>query len=280
MNIIENIIPPKTGVRTSKKLKDLRGLVVHWIGVPQSRASVIRKNFERDECGTHYIIDWNNGDIIHCVPDNEVCFHVGANSYTQTKNQICGNDSPNYYLVGIECCINDEDTIPKDFYIRGKYPNLGKPSTIQYEKLVEFCAYWLKKNNLTIDNLFRHYDITNKECHIWFYNDEERWKIFKKEVDLLMKGEITLEEIKEINERIDKLEEKVAQLEKLLLSVNDYAGVKYAWIDDNMPEFARETITKIYNKGLLRGSGPNGELNLSYDDLRFLTILDRAGTFE
>ena len=58
MNIIENIIPPNTGVRTSKKLKDLRGLVVHWIGVPQSRASVIRKNFERDECGTHYIIDW------------------------------------------------------------------------------------------------------------------------------------------------------------------------------------------------------------------------------
>lgn len=279
MNIIENIIPPNTGVRTNRPLSDLRGLVIHWIGVSQSRASVIRKNFESDSCGTHYIIDWNTGDIIHCVPDNEVCLHVGADNYTATKRKICGNNSPNYYLVGIECCINDSDKIPKDFYIRGKYPNLGKPSEIQYECLVEFCAYWLKKNNLTVDNLYRHYDITGKECHVWFYNDEDRWITFKKEVDLFMKGEITLVEIKEINERIDKLEKRINDLETELKKVGDYAGVRYAWIDDNMPDWAKDTIRKLYNKELLRGSGPNGELNLSYDDLRFLTILDRAGAF-
>lgn len=279
MNIIENIIPPNTGVRTSKPLTDLRGLVIHWIGVTQSRASVIRNNFERDECGTHYIIDWNTGDIIHCVPDDEVCYHVGASSYTDTKRAICGNASPNYYLVGIECCINDDEEIPKDFYIRGKYPNLGKPSEIQYERLVEFCAYWLKKNNLTTNNLYRHYDITGKECHVWFYNDENRWINFKKEVDLLMKGEITLPEITELNNRIESLENKIRELEKQLKEVSDYAGIKYAWVDNNMPEWARDTIKKLYKKKLLLGSGPNGELNLSNDDLRLFVILDRAGVF-
>ena len=69
-----------------------------------------------------------------------------------------------------------------------------------------------------------------------------------------------------LNTKIDKL--------------NDYAGIKYAWVDDNMPEWARPTINKLMQKGILKGSGKNGELDLSYDDLRLLVILDRPGLFD
>ena len=48
----------------------------------------------------------------------------------------------------------------------------------------------------------------------------------------------------------------------------------------NMPDFAKPTISKLVEKGILKGSGPNGELNLSYDDLRLLVILDRQGLFK
>lgn len=52
----------------------------------------------------------------------------------------------------------------------------------------------------------------------------------------------------------------------------------YNYIDDNMPEFARPTIQKLCNKGILKGDSTG--LNLTYDMLRIFTILDRAGVFD
>ena len=52
----------------------------------------------------------------------------------------------------------------------------------------------------------------------------------------------------------------------------------YNYIDDNMPGFAKPTIEKLYNKGLLQGDS-NG-LGLTYDMLRILVILDRTGVFD
>lgn len=51
----------------------------------------------------------------------------------------------------------------------------------------------------------------------------------------------------------------------------------YNYIDENMPEYARPTIQKLVNKGLLKGSG--GGLNLTDDLLRLLVINDRAGLY-
>lgn len=47
---------------------------------------------------------------------------------------------------------------------------------------------------------------------------------------------------------------------------------------DEMPGYARETITKLCHSGLLKGT--ESGLNLSEDMIRMLVILDRAGTFD
>ena len=49
------------------------------------------------------------------------------------------------------------------------------------------------------------------------------------------------------------------------------------YIDDNMPEWARPTIQKLADKGLLKG-GENG-LNLTEELMRLLVINDRAGLY-
>lgn len=189
MYIKYDIIPKGMGVRCGKKLTACRGLVVHWIGVPQARAEVIRRNFERQTTGAHYISDWNDGGIIQCVPEDEVCYHVGANTYTTTKQAICGGANPNWYLVGIECCIDPATAIPGDYAAAGKYMDMGRPSDAQYQGLVAFAADFLRRHHLTVDNLYRHYDITHKACPIWFVKDSGRWRKFKADVAAEMEGE-------------------------------------------------------------------------------------------
>lgn len=192
--ITEDIIPKGQGARPGKKLTKCMGLVIHWIGVTQGHASVIRKNFGSDEFGAHYISDWYTGDIIHCVPDDEVCYHVGANKYT-TLAKTKFYSKPNYYLVGIECCINPNDKIYSDYSSKTKYLDLGKPSDVQYEKLVAFAAKFLMDHDLTEKDLYRHYDITGKPCHVWFYKDEKRWDKFKADVKKRMEEDEVMTQV-------------------------------------------------------------------------------------
>lgn len=52
----------------------------------------------------------------------------------------------------------------------------------------------------------------------------------------------------------------------------------YNYIDKNMPEWARPTIQKLVDKGILQGD--DGGLNLTDDLLRILVINDRAGLYD
>ena len=77
-------------------------------------------------------------------------------------------------------------------------------------------------------------------------------------------------EIKFIKETLDKLGDRLTRLENPLV---------FDYVDKNMPEWARETVTKLTSKKIIRG-GSDGELGLNYDMLRLLTILDRARVFD
>lgn len=69
---------------------------------------------------------------------------------------------------------------------------------------------------------------------------------------------------------IDSLADRITKLENPFV---------YNYIDVNMPEWARPTIQKLVDKGLLVGDG-NGELGLVQDDLRHFVINDRAGLYD
>ena len=52
----------------------------------------------------------------------------------------------------------------------------------------------------------------------------------------------------------------------------------YAWVDDNMPDWAKPTVTKLMRKGYLKGDN-EGQLMLDDNMLRILVINDRAGIY-
>ena len=54
--------------------------------------------------------------------------------------------------------------------------------------------------------------------------------------------------------------------------------VYYDYIDANMPDWARATVVKLYNKGYIRGDA-YGRLRLTEEDLRYFVVNDRAGIY-
>ena len=62
-------------------------------------------------------------------------------------------------------------------------------------------------------------------------------------------------------------------------SLQETNGIRWNYIDGNLPTWAKPTVQKLYERGVLVGN-EKGELQLSYQFLRELVILDRSGAFD
>ena len=167
--------------RPGRKLRSLKGIVVHWTANTGRGANAQRNRDyfnnlrpQRDEFGrnrtiyasAHYIVD--DRQIIRCLPDHEVGYHVGARSYKPVgefiREEETGN-SPNNYLIGIEMCVNSDGDWQKT-----------------YQHTVELTRWLLATHGLTVRQLWRHYDITGKDCPRMML-DEAPWQAFRKAVN-------------------------------------------------------------------------------------------------
>lgn len=168
MNIKEMLI---TNNRPYKKLIP-KGIVIHWTANTDKGANAIAnrnyfQNHPEAQASAHYVVDDTN--IIRCIPESEVAWHVGAKTYTQLKYNLFGNENPNNYLIGIEMCVNSDGNWNKT-----------------YQNTIELVVDILKKYNLTIDNIYRHFDITGKDCprmmSPFVSGGNEAWNKFKKDI--------------------------------------------------------------------------------------------------
>lgn len=92
----------------------------------------------------------------------------------------------------------------------------------------------------------------------------------------IIKEELTMAQYEDLNEKINDLTETIKQL---ATQINDVANpMIYNYIDENMPEWARASVQKALDKGILKGEGEG--LNLTYSDLRTIVREDRAGLYD
>lgn len=136
--------------RPHKKILKLKGVVVHSTANPASGADAIaNRNYFNTcprACSAHYIVD--DKTIINCVPEDEIAYHVGATKYTSIGQALIENNhSPNFFLVGIEMCVNSDGNF-----------------SITREKAIKLLSRLLSKYHFSINDLYRHYDITGKDC--------------------------------------------------------------------------------------------------------------------
>ena len=146
-------------------------IAVHYVGNPGTSALANRNYFNNlaktksRYVSSNYIIGID-GEVIECVPPDEIAY--------------CTNQA-NAYSVSIECCHPDET---------GKFTDATETS------LAELCVYLLDRYHLTADDIIRHYDVTGKQCPLYWsptkYQPAEvanaRFKAFKKRVRRMMGG--------------------------------------------------------------------------------------------
>ncbi len=177
--------------RPGRKLKAIKGIVIHWTANTNRGAHALANRnyfntkpriFLRDARGqlqlnakgeprvvfasAHYIVD--DHSIIRCVPDSEVAYHVGApwGNYTFAALKIMGmpqphGDSPNNYLIGIEMCVNSDGDFSK---------------TLQ--STIELTQHLMNNHGLTSQQVYRHKDITKKNCPKMMVDDPKKWDAF------------------------------------------------------------------------------------------------------
>lgn len=158
MNITQKLIPVNKYNRPGSKSTPKR-ICVHYTGSPKSGADTTAKYYSNVAAGmfaangsntwtsAHYIVGIN-GEIIQCIPDNEIAY-AAANQNANT--------------IHIEVCHLDSS---------------GEFTESSIASLAELVQYLLGKYNISSDNLLRHYDLTGKQCPI-YYADERRWNNLK-----------------------------------------------------------------------------------------------------
>ena len=162
MNIIDKLLSLNPYSRPKESLQSVSKIVIHWVGNANTTAMANRNYFDnlKNQRGpkytfasSHYIVGLS-GEIIRCIPENEVAYHAG-------------NGTMNRNSIGIETCHPDWE---------------GKFNDLTYNSLVELVASLVEKYNLTINDIIRHYDITSKDCPRYYVKNNTAWVQFKNDV--------------------------------------------------------------------------------------------------
>ncbi|GHV79780.1 amidase [Spirochaetia bacterium] len=167
MNLQEIYLTKNPYSRPDKRLTAVKGIVIHWVANPGSSAMQNRNYFDNlrfqstTYASAHFLIGLE-GEVIQCLLENEVGYHVGANRYSDLALKNLSS-YPNNCTLGIELCHPDWT---------GKFT--GETLQSAKELVLELC----ERYNLSRKDLYRHYDITGKDCPRWFVQNPDKWEEF------------------------------------------------------------------------------------------------------
>ena len=145
MTITDKLIPAGKYNRPGTKSTPKR-ICVHYTGdcgASADRLALFFTDNAAARTSSHYIVGIN-GEIIRCIPDNEIAY-AAANQNANT--------------IHIEVCYKDKT---------------GKFEEKSISALNELVLYLMDKYKIGASNVVRHYDLTGKHCPA-YYVDANRW---------------------------------------------------------------------------------------------------------
>lgn len=237
---------------TALKNKQNEYIVIHYVGaVSSAKNNAMYYANNQLKASAHYFVDETS--IWQSVADKDMAWHCGGGlqgSGGHTFYKKCTN----YNSIGIEMCCKKTST--------GRW--YFQDSTV--DNTVELVRHLMKKHNIPVERVIRHYDVTGKNCPAP-YVDEAEWERFK--------NRLLIEEEKEMTEterhKFKMLVEMVDKLTREKEKVYKYTA--------ELPDWARPTIQKLLDKGIYNGASADN-LNLPETLMRTMVILDRVGTFD
>lgn len=168
MQITEKLI---TSANRPRRSLSPTGLCVHWTANTRAGANAYNhylywQNHPDAKSSAHYVVD--DKTILRLIPENEVAWHAGGAQYTDLAKRLF-NSRPNDYLLGMEMCVNSDG-------------DWGKT----YQNAVWLAADIGLRYGWGVDRLFRHYDMTKKDCPRmmtpYVSGGEQAWARFKQDV--------------------------------------------------------------------------------------------------
>ena len=149
----QQIIKVDGDSRRGVMLEGVRNIVIHYVGNPGTTAQQNRDYYasRSSDVSSHFVIGLK-GEIIQCIPLHE------KSSASNHRNKD---------TISIEVCHPDES---------------GKFTDAAYQSLVMLTAWLLDVCDLDSDDVIRHYDITGKQCPLYFVTHEDAWEQFKQEI--------------------------------------------------------------------------------------------------
>jgi len=151
------LLTPNPYSRPQTATDKITGIVIHYVANPGSSAIANRNYFEnlKDVQSTYassnFIVGLE-GEIVQCVPTNEVAY---------------ASNNRNNDTVSIEVCHPDET---------------GKFNDDTYDSLVWLTGWLCGYLDVEPANIIRHYDVTGKPCPLYYVEHEDEWIDFKEDV--------------------------------------------------------------------------------------------------
>lgn len=187
----------------------------------------------------HYFVDTER--IVQSVKDSDTAWHCG-----RERGGSYYNDCRNANSIGIEMCSvirNGVYVIPEE----------------TMKRAAKLTRELMAKYHIPVSRVCRHYDVTHKDCPEPWVRNPKLWEKFKT---------MLTEEVE------DMTEAQTRAIAKQEISKAESAKKVYNSVAE-CPEWAKDTVQKLVNKGFLHGD-ENGKLALTTDLLRLLVINDRA----
>ncbi len=171
LRIKQDFLTPNPHSRPGDKIKEVKGIVLHWTATPKATAQNIRDYFESLKApegrfaSAHFVVGLV-GEIVQCIPLDEIAYHCGSKTYTPEKEKRLGPDSPNFYTIGIEQCVSDM---------------IGKFTEKTLSSASRLTAQLCVKYDLDANDLWTHQGIVGwKDCPRWYNTHPQDWIAFKK----------------------------------------------------------------------------------------------------
>ena len=139
--------------RTGLPLDGINNIVVHYVGNPQTTAQQNRDyyNHQDSDVCSHFVVGID-GEIIMCVP--------------LVERSSASNDR-NHDTISIEVCHPDES---------------GKFTDESYASLIKLVDWLMDTFDMKPDDVIRHYDVTGKECPLYYVKNPDAWEQFKRDL--------------------------------------------------------------------------------------------------
>ncbi len=139
--------------RHGARLADFTGVVIHYVGNPATTAMGNRNYFNQPTTTvvSHFVVGLD-GEVVQCLPLHE---------------RSVASNNRNRDTVSIEVCHPDE---------------IGQFTDATYAALVRLTAWLCELGDLDTDDVIRHYDVTKKECPLYYVRHPEAWEQLREDI--------------------------------------------------------------------------------------------------